>query len=265
MPVIYNSNSDFVSRKYLIVDDFQGMRSMLREMLKAFGAKDIDMASNGKEAIDLLDKSKYDVVLCDFNLGAGKNGQQVLEEAKYRNLVGPATAWIMISAEKTTEMVMGAAEYQPDDYLIKPINEATLQTRLDRILTRKSALSGIEKAIRAKDYSRAIALCDEKLKSSFINASDLLRTKSSLYLTMGAYEKAKQVFEQVLGEREVPWAKTGLAKVNFMMGDFETARSLLEEVVEENKTYLEGYDWLAKTLEQLGDMEGAQRVIARTV
>ena len=85
------------------------------------------------EAIGLLRNHKYDVVLCDFNLGDGKNGQQLLEEAKITNLIGPACAWIMITAEKTTEAVMGAVEYQPDGYLLKPITAAQLQTRLKKI------------------------------------------------------------------------------------------------------------------------------------
>jgi len=40
------------------------------------------------------------VFVCDYNLGAGKNGLQILEEGKHRDLIGLATAWIIITAEK---------------------------------------------------------------------------------------------------------------------------------------------------------------------
>jgi CheY-like chemotaxis protein len=89
----------------------------------------IDQASSGGEAIALLTKIRYDVVLCDYNLGEGKNGQQVLEEARVRNLLLPSSVWMMVSAEKSVESVMGAAEHQPDAYLIKPITEGVLLTR----------------------------------------------------------------------------------------------------------------------------------------
>lgn len=263
MAIISDASSLFSNKRFLIVDDFQGMRAMMREMLKAFGAKDIDMSSNGSEAIAQISKSKYDVVLCDYNLGSGRNGQQVLEEAKFRNLIGPSTAWIMVTAEKTSEMVLGAAEYTPDDYIIKPINETTIKTRILKAMAKKDALFDIERACKAKNHIKALALCDEQLQNAGSNTTELLRIKSNLLLSTGDYESAKQLFEQILAVRDVPWAKTGLAKVYFQTADLDTARSLLEEVIEENRAYLEAYDWLAKTLEQMGELGEAQRVLIR--
>jgi YesN/AraC family two-component response regulator len=46
----------------LIIDDFQGMRTMLRDFVKSMGVSHIDTASNGKEAISRLNSSKYDIV-----------------------------------------------------------------------------------------------------------------------------------------------------------------------------------------------------------
>lgn len=263
MGIVYSSGKEFADRKFLVVDDFQGMRSMLREMLKNSGAQHVDLACHGREALGMLEQKPYDVIICDHNLGAGKNGQQILEEARQRDLIGSATVWVMISAEKTLDMVIGAVEYQPDDYLIKPITAATLETRLEKQLARKAALASIDKAIRTKNFGRAIALCDEQLRNNAGHATDLLRTKSELFLTLGEYDKAKEVFQQVLAIRDIPWAQTGLAKVSFFNGDFEGARAVLNGVIAANNTYLEGYDWLAKTLEQLGEVDQARQVVAR--
>lgn len=262
---MFIADSMFETRQFLIVDDFQGMRSMLREMLKAFGTKNIHVAANSKEALTFLEQNnKYDAVLCDYNLGAGKNGQQIFEEAKHRNLIGPSTAWVIITAEKTSDMVIGAAEYMPDDYIIKPINEAALRSRLEKVITKKAALFEIEGAIFAKDFTGAIALCDKALSSGKANI-EVLRTKTSLLLDMGRYDAAKQLFEKILAVREVPWAKTGLAKAAFHSGDLEAAQQLLKEVVNENPTYMEAHDWLAKTYEQQGELEEAQRVLLHSV
>ena len=81
---------DWSSKNYLIVDDFVGVRQLMRESLRNLGAKNIDQAASGGEAMALLVRSRYDVVLCDFNLGEGKNGQQVLEEVRVRNLLMPS-------------------------------------------------------------------------------------------------------------------------------------------------------------------------------
>ena len=255
----------FSSKRFLVVDDFQGMRTMFREMLKSCGAKEIDVATNGKEAIALLEVNKYDVVLCDYNLGAGKNGQQVMEEAKVRNLIGLATAWIVVSAEKTTEMVLGAMEYMPDDYIIKPFTEAIIRSRLLAAISRKELLHDVEKAIYAKDYASAITLCDEKLKSGIGHAGDLIRMKVGLLITAGRRKQAKELVEKVLAQRDVPWAKVDLAKVHYLEGELDLARDLLLQVTEENRTYMGAYDLLAKIFEEKGDLEEAQSVLVCSI
>ena len=264
MTVFSNNESTFAGKRFLVVDDFQGMRAMLKDMLREFGAKDIDVASNGREAISCIEENKYSAILCDYNLGVGKNGQQILEEAKHRDLIGLSTAWIIVTSEKTSDMVVGAAEYMPDDYIIKPVTEATLRVRVEKVITRKAALHSIEKAISAKDFDRAVSLCDEMLGMSKTAATDILRIKTNLLLNMGNYTQAKQVFEKILAARDVPWARTGLAKVAYYAGDAATARRLLQDVIRETPAYLEAHDWLVKVHEQQEEWEEAQRVLTRS-
>ena len=258
-----DSTSLFAGKSFLIIDDFPGMRSMLREMLRTFGTKNIDTVTNGKEAIACLEKNKYDVVLCDYNLGSGKNGQHILEEAKFRGLIGLATAWIIITAEKTADLVFGAAEYMPDDYIIKPVNEATMKSRLEKVLARKEMLVDIEKAACDRDYNHTIALCDKALASSKTSATELQRIKTSTLLTMGRYDRAQQEFELILAKRDIPWAKTGLGKAAFYKGEHARAQQLFREVINENPAYLEAHDWLAKSYEAAGELEEAQRALVR--
>lgn len=249
----------------LIIDDFEGMCKMLREFIRAAGAKNIDTANNGKDAVTAMTKRKYDIVLCDYNLGEGKNGQQVLEEAKVRELIGYATVWIMITAEKTMDMVMGAAEYEPDDYLLKPINEELLKGRLERLIAKKWALQDVEKAVKRKDYGKAVAKCDELMKLDPTMAQDLLRLKARFLLAKGDYPAVKALFESLLSVRSISWAKTGLGKVYFLSGEYLKAKDILSEVLEENSSSLETYDWLVKTYQALGDNEQAQALISQAL
>ena len=99
--------------RVLVVDDFQGMRTILRDLVRSMGVSRVDTAANGKEALNQLRASRYDVVICDFNLGPGLNGQQVLDEGRLHDYVGVSTIWVMVTAEKTAEMIMGAAESKP--------------------------------------------------------------------------------------------------------------------------------------------------------
>lgn len=249
----------------LIVDDFQGMRTMLRDFVRLMGITQITTASNGKDAISQLSSSKFDVVICDYNLGPGANGQQVLEESKLRNLIGVSTIWVMVTAEKTTDMVMGAAEVKPDDYLLKPINQVLLQSRLEKLIARKQSLVPVEAAIKTKDFAAAIGHCDQLLKEKAVNPQEILRIKSDLLLSMGDYTAAKTLFESVLAVRNIAWAKTGLGRVLYDAKDYAGAAELFGQVLQDNRMFVEAADWLAKAYEAMGDLAKAEQVLLEAV
>jgi len=249
----------------LIIDDFQGMRTMLREFVRTMGITRVATASNGKDAISQLSTGSFDVVICDYNLGPGANGQQVLEEAKLRKLIGVSTIWIMLTAEKTSEMVMGAAEIKPDDYLLKPINQVLLQSRLEKLIARKQSFGEIEAAIREKDYGAAVGYCNQLIEGQAVNQHEILRIKSDLLLTMGDYDAAKAVFDVVLAERAVSWAQTGLGIILYHERDYVGAAGLFAQVLQENPVYVEAADWLAKAYEAMGEFDQAEQVLQSAV
>ena len=121
----------YANQKVLIVDDFPEFRMSLKNIMQQLGATDIDIAPDGKTAVNSCRKKSYDIILSDYSLGEGKDGQQVLEELIISDLLKPTTVFIMVTAENTTEMVMAAIEHTPDSYLTKPFTEDDLKTRLD--------------------------------------------------------------------------------------------------------------------------------------
>jgi tetratricopeptide (TPR) repeat protein len=254
---------DWADKNYLVVDDFVGVRQLLRESLRSLGAKNIDQASSGGEAMGLLARIRYDVVLCDYNLGDGKNGQQVLEEARVRNLVNPSTVWLMVSAEKSVESVMGAAEHQPDAYLIKPITEGVLLTRLNRVWHKKQIFRLIDQAYAEKDYLRAARLCDAAIEAHKAHEIDLLRMKAKLMEKSGEPVKAREVYERVLEQREYQWARAGIAKIRMANGEFEQARQAFQSVIAENRYYIDAYDQLALAYQNMGKLDEACAILER--
>lgn len=254
---------DWAGKNYLVVDDFIGVRQLLRESLRSLGARNIDQAASGGEAIALLAKTRYDVVLCDFNLGDGKNGQQVLEEARVRNFLLPSSVWMMVSAEKSVESVMGAAEHQPDAYLVKPITEGVLLTRLNRAWHRKQVFRPIDQAYAEKDYLRAARLCDEQIAASRVHEVELLRMKARLMEKSGEPEKAREAYERVLNQREYQWARSGLAKIRMVNGELEQARQMFLGVIAENRYYIDAYDQLAQVYQNMGKYEEACTILER--
>jgi tetratricopeptide (TPR) repeat protein len=254
---------DWASKNYLVVDDFVGVRQLLRETLRTLGARNIDQASSGGEAMGLLSRIRYDVVLCDFNIGEGKNGQQVLEEARMRNLLMPSSVFLMVSAEKSVESVMGAAEHQPDAYLIKPITEGVLLSRLNRVWQKKQVFHTIDQACAEKDYLRAARLCDEAIETNPVHEIELLRMKARLMESSGEPGRAREAYERVLAQREYQWARAGLAKIRMANGEFEQARQMFQGVISENRYYIDAYDQLAAAYQGLGQAEDACSILER--
>jgi tetratricopeptide (TPR) repeat protein len=254
---------DWAEKRYLLVDDFVGIRQLLRESLRNLGAKHIDQAASGGEAIVLLSKTRYDVVMCDYNLGDGKNGQQVLEEARLRNLMLPSSVWLMVSAEKSVESVMGAAEHQPDAYIIKPITEGVLLTRLNRVWNKKQIFREIDQAFADKDYLRAARLCEEQIALHPLHAVDLQRMKATLLLKSGVPEQARAVYEKVLEERDYNWARCGLGKIRMSAGEVDAAQQMFQAVIADNRFYIDAFDQLALSYQQQGKHEEAFGVLEK--
>jgi CheY-like chemotaxis protein/Tfp pilus assembly protein PilF len=250
-------------RKFLLIEDFDAMRTVLKGLLLRCGAERVDTASDGREAVRLMCGTSYDIVMCDYNLGAGKNGQQLLEEARLNAWIGPAAVWLMITAEKTSDMVSVAAEEAPDDYLLKPITESLLQARLLKLVERKMSLGGIAAAMKSRDWPLALKLCEEQLASGTKSAAEVLRLQSQLYQRVGEWDKARSLYESVLQRAPIGWARLGLAQVHIHQGDLASARSLLVDTVRDHPQYLEAYDCLANMLAQEGQHQQELSVLER--
>ncbi len=153
------------SLSILIVDDLENFRLSLRQMISSFGVGTIETASNGEDAIARCQTQRFDVILCDYNLGPAKNGQQVLEELRYNKLINETSIFVMITAETSKDMVMGALEYLPDGYITKPITKEVLQTRLDSMITQRELLKPINEAIDSGQLDVAILLVHREMQS----------------------------------------------------------------------------------------------------
>lgn len=237
----------FTAKTFLVIDDFADMRAAIKGILVSLGVTRIDQARNGSEAIAKMQNRHFDVILCDYNLGPGKDGQQVLEEARHRQLIGVDCIFIMITAENTREMVMGAVEYAPDSYLSKPFTKDLLQTRLAKLFERKAHLTAVNQALMAKDVSAAIRALDTLITNKPRNLGELLKLKSEICIDANRLDEAMTTLEQVLAIREMPWARLGIGKIQFMRKQFDQALETFRQLIEQDTNFIGAYDWLAKT------------------
>jgi CheY-like chemotaxis protein len=260
-----NMDDSFRNGRFLVIDDFEQMRVSIKGMLSGFGATHIKTAATGEEALKRLAKERFDVVICDYHLGEGKDGQQVLEEARHLGYLGHACTFFMVTAESNMPMVLGALEHQPDEYMVKPINREAFELRLTGTLKRKKKLKPIDAALAEGDKARAIAYCGEQVNGDLKHAHYLSKLRAELCLDTEAYEDAEKIYKGLLEIRDFPWANFGLGKIDFLRKDLESAESRFMGLIERNRHYLEAYDWAVKIKEELGETEQAQELLQQAV
>lgn len=258
--------------RFLVVDDLREMRMTLRSMLESMRVGQVLEAKNADEALEALRLNPVDIVLCDYNLGEARDGQQLFEEARGRNLLVPHAAWLMITAEQSMAMVMGVVENHPDGYLVKPINKASLQVRIERAMARKMIVKDVEVAMRNTDYARAIASAEDLTKRFPNAAGELTRLKTEALLRMGDFEAAAETCTRVLEEREhapgdhgPSWALLALGRARYALGDVSQARQAFQKVIEQQPSIVEAYDHLARIEREQDNARTAQRILTNAL
>jgi adenylate cyclase len=120
----------------LIVDDNEDNRYTLQLLLETDGHERITCAASGNEAIALIEKEKFSLVLLDLMM-PDLNGDEVLKvirsDPDKRDI--PV---VMISADTDADKVSQCIELGADDYLPKPFNPTILRARIGAALRRQS-------------------------------------------------------------------------------------------------------------------------------
>jgi CheY-like chemotaxis protein/Flp pilus assembly protein TadD len=256
---------DYGKQQVLIVDDFPEFRMNLKGVMQQLGARDIDVAPDGETAIKMCSKKSYDIVLSDYNLGEGKDGQQLLEELASRDYLKPTTVYVMVTAENTTEMVMAALEHTPDSYLTKPFTKDLLRSRLDKLLHKKISLEKINRAIITKNYPKALKLADQMIAAGSKYAMACMRIKADLYLKMADLKQAHSIFNMVLSKRPIPWALIGMGKLLYAQEKYDEARTQFQKVLQQLPNYPEALDWIARIQAVNGDIKEAQKTLQTAI
>lgn len=232
-------------KRCLIVDDIADVRASIKRWLVDFGCKEVDTAGNADEAIDLCQRHRYDMILADYNLGQGKNGQQLLEEVRFHKLVSNTSLFIMVTAEAASHYVLHALEYQPDDYLSKPLNRNSLQKRLDTALLKNEALYKIKVALDEGRIEKAIRAAELKLEIENKYTSDVRRALGDLYCENLQWPEALALYQNTEQSATVLWCRLGSARALIGLERFKEAGNILEKIIDEFPLCVEARDLLA--------------------
>ena len=119
----------------LVVDDSAMMRRVLIQSLEKIGFTTIIPAASGEEALEVLSRSRVDLVVLDIEM-PGMNGLAVLWMMK-RDPLLKETPVIVISGSDELETAATCIEAGAEDYLHKPYNPTILRARVESSLEKK--------------------------------------------------------------------------------------------------------------------------------
>lgn len=122
-----------LSTPVLVVDDYQTMVRILRNLLKQIGFTDVDDASDGQAAFDKLKEKKYGLVISDWNM-APMTGYELLVKVRADAELS-ALPFIMVTAEAKTENVVAAKKAGVNNYIVKPFNAETLRNKISAVFS----------------------------------------------------------------------------------------------------------------------------------
>ena len=116
----------------LIVDDYKTMLRIIRNLLKQINFNNVEEASDGTEALQKLRSGQFGLVISDWNMEP-MTGLQLLQEVRADARLAP-TPFIMVTAESKAENIVAAKQAGVSNYIVKPFNAETLQTKIEKVL-----------------------------------------------------------------------------------------------------------------------------------
>jgi CheY-like chemotaxis protein len=251
--------------KALIIDDFNNFRMTVGKMLAEFGCQDVVSAVNGQVALKQCQDKSFDLVLCDYNLGSGKNGQQVLEELRHKKLLKREALFLMVSAESSMTIVLSAYDYAPDAYLTKPITGKTLQKRLDRLLTQRQEMLPVFQCLNNDRVDDAINISRQAINKGSRYSSTYQKMLGELFIQSEDFDAAEQIYKQVLEARALDWAQVGMARCKVGKGEYDTAIGWLNKIISDHPYCMQAYDVLAEVFGKMGDNVSMQKALESAV
>ncbi len=114
----------------LIVDDYNTMIRIMRNLLRQLGFSNIDEASDGRTALAKMSQKNYALVISDSNM-APMTGLELLQRVRADERI-KQTPFMMVAGDQSEGVE--AQRRAADSYILKPFNAQSLKSKLVPVL-----------------------------------------------------------------------------------------------------------------------------------
>lgn len=182
--------------KILIVDDEVALTTLLKEELQEVGGYEVDLAFDGAEAINLIQKVLYDVVLLDMKMPR-VDGREVL---KFMQENSPSAQVIILSQYADLKMAVESTKLGAYEVLGKPYDIDQVEQTIQRAIERKKL--SIDNKLLQTELSRKTGTLEiigesETIKQVVENAK-LVAQSDSIVLIYGPSGTGKELIANLI-------------------------------------------------------------------
>ena len=252
--------------KILIIDDERSIRNSLKEILADEGY-DVDVAENGVQGCQMVDKEKYSVIFCDIKMPE-MDGLEVLDKL---NEMGVESAVVMISGHGDINTAVECIKKGAFDFIQKPLD-------LNRILitiknaTEKVSLVKETKTLKKKVYGQEMVGESEPIR----NIKDMIEKVAptdARVLIIGSNGTGKELVARNLHQKSrrstMPYVEVNCAAIPSELIESELfghEKGSFTSAIKQHKGKFEQADGGTLFLDEIGDMSlAAQAKVLRVL
>lgn len=248
----------------LVVDANRVTRMALVQTLRNLGFRQVRQAQRVRDAREMLEVRRFDLVLCDHDIATGpEGGRSVIDELQRSQPLPLTTVCIMVAGEATYAKVVEAAESALDGYLVRPFTAQTLAERIAQARRKKRALAPVIQALEAGDLAAAARLCVERFDKREPYWLYAARLGAELLLRQQRAPEARQLCERVQQAQPQDWARLGVARAQLALGEWAAARRVLDQLLAAQADFADALDVLGQVQLEQAHPDDALATFAR--
>ena len=252
--------------KILIIDDERSIRNSLKEILEDEGY-DVDVAENGQQGVEMVEKEKYDVIFCDIKMPV-MDGVETLAKL---TAMGIDSAVVMVSGHADVATAVDCIKKGAFDFIEKPLD-------LNRILiTIKNAKDKVHlvketKSLKKKVYGQEMVGESPAIKEIKEMIEKVAPTDARV-LVMGANGTGKELVARNLHQKSnrsaMPYVEVNCAAIPSELIESELfghEKGSFTSAIKQHKGKFEQADGGTLFLDEIGDMSlAAQAKVLRVL
>ena len=210
-----------LNARILIVDDEPMLRRTMSDRMK-FWDCETEEASSGEEALEMLGRKSYDLILLDLKM-SGISGMDVMKAMRENN---DQTDVVVLTAHGTIEAAVEAIQCGATDFLLKPADFELVHNTVNRVLASRR-LARAHDALREQHALNApFVTGDSPVMKALVDDAERAAKSKATILLRGESGSGKGVIAEFV-HRESPRSRGPFVYVNCVALSDELIESTL--------------------------------------